>query len=101
LVYKPQRTNGNTPCYLYNWLPYAEQTSSLIYPWPSGRGNGVQGTGNCWIDPQRKISVQTQYGDLCPAPLDLPGDDPVSVLTMGPDGLVAGRPLTSLFVIDT
>lgn len=100
LVYKPQRTNGNTPCYLYHWLPYAEQTSSLIYPWPPGRGANVTGTGRCWIDSQRVLSAQTQFADLCPAPLTLPAADPLSVLTMGPDGLVTDRPLSSLFEAD-
>lgn len=97
LVYKPQRTNGNTPCYLYDWLPYADQTSNLIYPWPPGRGNGITGSGRCWINPERVLSAETQFTDLCPPPLTLPADDPVSVLSVGPDGLVTGRPLSSLF----
>jgi hypothetical protein len=101
LVYKPQRINGNTPCFLYDWMPYAQEASTLAYPWPSGRGNGVKGAGRCWIDSQRNISVQTEYGKLCPPPLALPTDDPVSVVTVGPDGLVAGRDLSSLFMIDT
>jgi hypothetical protein len=101
LVYKPQRINGNTPCFLYDWMPYAEEASTLVYPWPPGRGANVQGAGRCWIDAQRNISVQTEYGKLCPAPFALPTDDPVSVVTMGPDGLVAGRDLSGLLVIDT
>lgn len=101
LVYKPQRINGNTPCFLYDWMPYAQEASTLVYPWPSGRGANVQGAGRCWIDAQRNISVQTEYVKLCPAPLALPTEDPVSVVTMGPDGLVACRDLSSLLVIDT
>jgi hypothetical protein len=97
LVYKLQRTNGNTPCYFYDWLPYAEETATLVYPWPQGRGSGIPGAGRCWIDAQRDISAQTQFTDLLPKPFLLPADDPVSVLIMGPQGLITGRTLESLF----
>jgi hypothetical protein len=102
LVYKPQRTNGNTPCYLYDWLPFGDETVSatLVYPWPSGRGDNVRGAGACWIDAQRNISVQTQYADLCPPPFALPQDDPVSVVTMGPNGLLTGQSLDLLVVTE-
>lgn len=96
LVYKPSRSNGNTPCYLYDWLPYADETATLVYPWPPGRGNGIPGAGACWIDAQRNISVETQFTDLLPPPLALPPDDPVSVITMGPQGLITGQSLASL-----
>jgi hypothetical protein len=96
LVFKPQRTNGNTPCYLYDWLPYEEQTATLVYPWPPGRGQNVQGAGRCWIDGEHKISVQTIYGDLCPEPFALPAGEPISVVTMGPEGLLTGRKLADV-----
>lgn len=100
LVYKPRRINGNTPCYLYMWLPYEEQTAALIYPWPPGRGANVRGSGRCWIDSERRISVATQFEDLCPSPFELPADEPVSVLSIGPDGLITGQSLESLFAPD-
>jgi len=98
LVYKPQRTNGNTPCYLYDWLPYGDEsvTATLVYPWPSGRGQNVAVQSHCWIDKQHNISVQTNYPDLSPPPFALPADDPQSVLTMGPSGLITGQSLDSL-----
>lgn len=100
LVYKPRRINGNTPCYLYMWLPYEQQTATLIYPWPPGRGANVRGSGRCWISADRHISAETQFADLCPAPLALPADEPVSVVTLGPDGLITDQTLESLYAAD-
>lgn len=94
LVWKPFRINFNTPCYLYDWFHYDQNTAELPYPWPQGRGFRATGAGTCWIDETadgRTIHIQTDYcgGDnpACPSQA-LPAGDPVSSLTIGPQGLV-------------
>ena len=103
LVWKPSRINGNTPCYLYDWFPYDEQTAFLAYPWPSGRGFNVKGAGECTVDASgdgRTVRTQTDYcgGDNEPAcPFQaLPPGTPVDVMKGLPgSGTLLGTVSTS------
>ena len=65
LVYKTQRTNGNTPCIFYEWYDFEAKTATVGFPWPSGRGANLRGEGQCDIVEDgegRRVVAATQYG---------------------------------------
>lgn len=65
LVYKTERTNGNTPCIFYEWYDFETKTATVGYPWPSGRGARLRGFGQVEIVEDgegRRIIAATEYG---------------------------------------
>ncbi len=67
LVYKLERTNGNTPCIFYEWYDFTTKTATIGFPWPEGRGARLRGAGQCDIveeDGTRKVVAQTEYGTV-------------------------------------
>jgi len=65
LVYKTERTNGNTPCIFYEWYDFEAKTATVGFPWPSGRGARLRGAGQCEVVEDgegRRIVAETEYG---------------------------------------
>jgi hypothetical protein len=86
LVYKAERTNGNTPCIFYEWYDFETKTATVGYPWPPGRGFRLRGAGQCDLVEDgegRRIVAATEYGTVT---INLPGGRFTRV-TIGQEGL--------------
>ncbi len=89
LVYKPERKNWNTPCYMFDWFDYEKKTAVLGFPWNEGRQSGAKGGGWCGIEPDgggMAVVARTDYGQArCAIPHPL--NEPIlSHIVFGPEG---------------